>query len=164
MIQFFCPRKCFIWWGGAKVRFFFFPGNSLGVTHSLKFWKSVFFFFPKNWKKKNKCFLFFSRNSLGATHSKIFETLYFYIGKSRLACFFFPTIFGMIFVFFFPRKSLPSLTHSIEKRVFFFRVPEKKNGFFPHSLDFRRNIPKNKLFPGKKKTLPLHGPCRVLEC
>ena len=137
----------------SKVAFFFFPGISLGVTHSLKFWKSVFFFFRKIGKKKNKRFLFFPRNSLWATHSKIFETLYFYIGKSCLACFFFfPAIFGMIFVFFFflGKVYLHSLTRL--KNVFFFSgYRKKKNGFFTHSLDFRRNIPKNKLFPGKKK-------------
>ena len=46
--------KIFLWGGeGQRYRFFFFPGISLGVTHSPKFEKS--FFFP--------------RNSLSATHS-----------------------------------------------------------------------------------------------
>ena len=45
---------------------FFFPGISLGVTPSLKFSKSVFFFSEKV-EKKNKCF-FFPRKSLQATH------------------------------------------------------------------------------------------------
>ena len=45
-----------------KIAYFFsrdkFRGHSL--TQNLE----KCFFFPKNWKKKNKCFLFFPRNSL----------------------------------------------------------------------------------------------------
>ena len=133
---------------GPKVAFFF-PGISLGVTHSLKFWKSVFFF-PKNWKKKNKCFLFFPRNSLWATHSKIFETLYFYLGKSCLACFFFRPFLAWFLFFFFPWKSLHSLTHSFEKAVFFFRARKKKRVFYSLTRFLPKN-PKKQTIPGKKK-------------
>ena len=38
----------------AKVSYFFFPGISLGVTHSLKFEKSVFF--PEKVEKKKQVF------------------------------------------------------------------------------------------------------------
>ena len=34
-----------------RYRFFLFPGNSLGVTHSLEFVKIVFSFFQKTGKK-----------------------------------------------------------------------------------------------------------------
>ena len=115
--------------------------------------EKCFFFFPKNWKKKNKRFLFFPRNSLWATHSKIFETLYFYIGKSCLACFFFSGHFWHDFCFFFfPRKSLPSLTHSVEKRVFFFPAAGKKKKRVFHTLTrFLPKNPKKQTIPGKKK-------------
>ena len=72
--------------------------------------------------------------------------------------FFFPPIFGMIFVFFFPRKSLPSLTHSIEKRVFFFRVPEKKKTGFSliHSI-FAEKSQKTNYSQEKKKYATFGG-------
>ena len=47
---------------------FFFPGNSLGVTHSLVFEK--LFFFSKKPEKKTSVF-FFPRKSLQATHSTL---------------------------------------------------------------------------------------------
>ena len=127
--------------------FFFFSGNSLGVTHSLKFWKSFFFFFRKIGKKKNKCFLFFPRNSLWATHSKIFETLYFYIGKSRLACFFFFRPFLAWFLFFFFSSEKFTFTHSLDW----------KTCFIFHSLTrISPKNPKKQTIPGKKKkTVPL---------
>ena len=62
--------------------------------------------------------------------------------------------FFLYFVFFFPGKVYTSLTHSIskaEKKT----GPEKKNSFFTHSLDFCRKVRKNKLFRGKKNTIPL---------
>ena len=92
------------------------------------------------------------------SHSlKNFRDPLFLYRKITFGLFFFPTIFGMIFVFFFPRKSLPSLTHSIEKRVFFFPGTGKKNGFFTHSLDFHGKIPKKQTIPGKKKLRYLWG-------
>ena len=137
-----------------KVAFFFsrdkFRGHSL--TQILK----KCFFFPKNWKKKNKRFLFFPRNSLWATHSKIFETLYFYIGKSCLACFFFPAIFGMIFVFFFSSEKF-TFTHSLGwKTCFFFsRCRKKKKTGFSHTHPIFAEKSKKTNYSREKKTLPL---------
>ena len=47
--------------------------------------------------------------------------------------FFFRPFLAWFLFFFFPRKSLPSLTHSVEKRVFFFPLPEKKKTGFSHT-------------------------------
>ena len=48
-------------YGSPKVPFFLFPGISLGVTHSLKFQKSVFFIFRKSGKNKKQVFFYFSQ-------------------------------------------------------------------------------------------------------
>ena len=82
------------------------------------------------------------------SHSlKNFRDSLFLYKKIMFGLLFFPFIFGMIFFF---RKSLPSLTHSIEKRVY---------GFFTHSLDFAKKSQK-KLFPGKKTvTLTMFDGC-----
>ena len=133
----------------AKVAFFFlFPGISLGVTHSLKIDKSVFF--SEKVEKKNKCFLFFPRNSLWATHSKFFEAPIFLKKKFMFSLFFFSAHFWQDFCFFFFLEKF-TFTHSLDWKTRFFFRDRKKNGFFTHSLDFCRKIPKNKLFLGKKK-------------
>ena len=92
------------------------------------------------------------------SHSlKYFRDPLFLYRKITFGLFFFSDHFWHDFCFFFPRKSLPSLTHSIEKRVFFFRVPEKKTGFsLTHSI-FTEKSQKNKLFPGKKNYATFGG-------
>ena len=71
-----------------------------------------------------------------------------------MTCFFFPPIFGSIFVFFFLEKfTSHSLTHL--KMLFFFPAPEKKTAFLlTHSIlaknsqktNFSREIKKNGTF------------------
>ena len=115
---------------------FYFPGISLGVTHSPKIEKSVFP--PKKWGEKQ---LFFIFSIQFVSHSlKFFETLYFLKENPVWLVFFRRLLAGFLFCFF-PWKSLLSLTHSFEKAVFFSRPPDKKRVF--HSLTrFCRKNPK----------------------
>ena len=113
---------------------FFFPGISLGVTHSLKFEKSVFF--SEKVEKKNKCF-FFPRNSLWAKNRFFWAVQSFLKRKIIWACFF----FSLIFLFFYFSLEKFNFTHSLiwKSCFFFFRPPEEKRVF--HSLS--RFLPKN---------------------
>ena len=77
---------------------FFFPGKSLGVTHSSKIEKSVFYFFRKS-GKKNTCF-FFPEKVHEPLTQKFFSPLFFVKGKSCLTCFFYSDMFWSDFVFF----------------------------------------------------------------
>ena len=69
--------KKIIFWSGVKGSVFFIShGISLGVTHSPKSEKSVWFvfFFTIKWKQRS---VFFPRKSSCTTHSIFFEILYF---------------------------------------------------------------------------------------
>ena len=95
----------------AKGCVFFFPGISLGVTHSLKFSKSVFF--SEKLEKKKQVFFIFSQEQFRSHSLKKFRDPLFLYRKITQACFFFPTIFGMIFVLFFSSEKF-TFTHSLD--------------------------------------------------
>ena len=86
--------------------------------------------------------------------------------KIMFGLFFFSGHFWHDFCFFFfPRKSLPSLTHSVEKRVFFFfPAAEKKKRVFHTLTRFLPKNPKKQTIPGKKKKRYLWlTPCSILQ-
>ena len=84
--------------------------------------------------------------------------------KKKTSCFFFSgpkfPIFSLFF-FFSSGKVYTALTHSKSKAGKKETAPEKKNNFFTHSLEFCQKVAKNKLFRGKKNTVPL--PALVLH-
>ena len=137
----FCIKKLnyiFFVFNNQRYRFFF-PGKSLGVTHSVKIEKSVFFF-RKSGKKKTT--FFFSQEKFMSHSLKCFWVPDFFF-KEKLAWLvfsFFPANFWLDFCFFFSWKSL-QITHSLThlKLLGFFPAPEKKTGLLlTHSI-FAKN-------------------------